>query len=362
MASRSNLGGAGGVEIKVSGDTTPLEADIAAAKAKVEAASVGGNSGKAAEQVAAVGVAANASAVSLDKMAAAGAKAVGPDSTTKSGVQELNKALGDTVGQVQGLIGKFTIVAGVATGMFALGRAIREHVIEALKDGTTKAKEFAETLTSFKPSDRLADYEKQIDALTVKMVEAMERARKYEGSLHADFALDDVAKFQKEINVLKASADEERDAVEAKRRVDEAIEEEKANSDRMAAWEEANIQRLAAAQIAEHKRLEDEGKANLKALQDRQKAFVEDAEKRLKLAEDFKDKLKKITEDMADDQAAAARKTQEAWSNAFTSIRSQSNEVFGSNRAMGNVGVASALTSLNTRAGASNRILYDGGN
>ena len=339
MASRSNLGGAGGVEIKVSGDTTPLEADVAAAKAKVETL-----------------------ATETTKAGTAAKEAFGEGGATQGGLKGLNKLLGDTVGQVQSLLGKFAIVSGVALSMYELGKAIREGVVDALKDGTTRAKEFVDSLDSFTPKDRLADYEKQIKGVEAALADALAKQELYKQTFAGREETGEVRKLKDELRILNEQAADERQALEAKRLADLGIAEEKANAQRLAEWEEANIQRLAAAQIAEHKRLEDEGKANLKALQDRQKAFVEDADKRLKAAEDFKDKLKKITEDMADDQAAAARKTQEAWSNAFTSIRSQSNEVFGSNRAMGDVGVASALASLNTRAGASNRILYDGGN
>ena len=132
MASRSNLGGAGGVEIKVSGDTTPLEADVAAAKAKVETLADG--TSKLATETTKAGTAAK--------------EAFGESGATQGGLKGLNKTLGDTVGQVQGLIGKFAIVAGVATGMFALGRAIREGVISALETGTEKAEKFAGSLLS----------------------------------------------------------------------------------------------------------------------------------------------------------------------------------------------------------------------
>jgi hypothetical protein len=352
-----------GVEFPISGDASPLLAEVAAAKAKIEAdGGVGADSGKVAAEVTAVGTAAQGTTQALNEMGQAGDNAVGPSGPFQGGVKGLNKLLGDTVGQVQGLIGKFAIVSGVATAMYALGKAIREGVNEALKDGTDRAKEFNDELTSFTPGDRLKDYEKQIKGVEAALADALDRQEKYKQTFAGREESGEVRKLKDELRILNEQAADERKAVEAKRLTDLGIAEDKANAERLAAWEEANIQRLAAAQIAEHKRLENEAADNLKSLQDRQKAFVEDADKRIKMAEDFKDKMKKITEDMAVDQAKAASKTQEAWSAAFLSIRSQSNEVFGSNRAMGNVGVASALQSANMRAGASNSITFDGGN
>jgi len=321
MASRSNLGGPGGVEIKIGGDTTQLENDVASAKTKVEAVADG--TSKLATETTNAGKAAK--------------DAFGEGGQTQGGLKGLNKTLGDTVGQVQALIGKFAIVTGVATGMFALGRAVREGVISALESGTDKAAKFAESLDLSKKAESIKSVSEQVNKLsgelTAQETNSLDRAVGF-------FTGSSPEKLKEEITRLNALAKSLRESNNAERERIERDADKKAQAERLAAWEEENIQKLATAQIAANEKRDKDIEAEIQA-----------HDKRLELLAEFRNK-----------QEEAANATRNAWVNAFTQIRSASNEVFGSNRAMGDVGVASALTSMNTRSGASNAIIFDGGN
>jgi hypothetical protein len=321
MASRSNLGGQGGVEVKISGDTSPLIQDVAEAKVEVEKLADG--TSKLATETTSAGKAAK--------------DAFGEGGQTQGGLKGLNKTLGDTVGQVQGLIGKFAIVTGVATGMFALGRAIREGVISALESGTEKAAKFAESLDLTKKAESVKNISDEINKLSGELTaqenNSLDRAVGF-------FTGSNPEKLREEITRLNKLAQSLRESNNAERERIERDAEKKAQADRLAEWERENDARIAAASIAANEKRDKDIEAEIQA-----------HDKRMELLAEYRNKAEE-----------AANATRQAWVNAFTQIRTASNEVFGSNRAMGDVGTLSALTSMNTRSGASNRITFDGGN
>lgn len=365
MASRSNLGGAGGVEIKVSGDTTPLEADIAAAKAKVEAANAsattGADSGKVAAEVAAVGTAAQGTTQALKQMGQAVEQAIGPTAPVNNGLKEFNKNVNDSVGQVYALFGRLTAVIGTATGMFALGQAIRTGIGDALKTSAERAKDLTDTLDFNDKAGSIAKLQQKIADLNGEIDYARQLGGIYETNVTAA-SLAQIDELSKSITNLRLAGNNERIRKEGEA-------EDVVQKAREAAWEEENIQRLATAEAAADARADADIEAAIRFADSRLELLAkirndEDEARQKAIDQEVQDhdrRLEQIAE-YRNKQEEAAEAVKRAWSAAFTSIRSQSNEVFGSNQAMGNVGVASALESMNTRSGASNRIFFDGGN
>jgi hypothetical protein len=328
--------GPNGIEIKIGGDATPLERDIAAAKAKVEAESssgkVSGAATKAATEVAAIGTNAEKSAVSLNQMGQAANNAVGPTSNAATGLKGLNKTLGDTVGQVQGLIGKFAIVTGVATGMYALGRAIRESVISALETGTEKADKFAESLDLSKKADSIKSISNEINKLsgelTAQETNPLDRAVGF-------FTGTNPEKLKEEITRLNKLAQSLRDNEQAARRRTERDEESKK-------YLELQQERMKASE--EYDELV-------------QKSLDKESEARDRQIADFRESMKEL----GDEMEKQARRSQQAWESSLRSIREASNAAFNVDNARTMVELAGNLNQTATTATANmNRIIVGG--
>jgi hypothetical protein len=326
----------GSVEIQVTGDTSPLEASVAAAKAKVEAegstGKVGAASTQAAADVAKVGVAATASTEALNQMGQAGEKAVGAEAPLQGGLKGLNKTLGDTVGQVQGLIGKFTIVAGVATGMYALGRAIRESVVSALETGTEKAEKFAESLDLSKKAESIKSISDEINKLsgelTAQETNPLDRAVGF-------FTGTNPEKLKEEITRLNKLSQSLRDNEQAARRRKERDDESKA-------YLELQQSRMKASE--EYDDLV-------------QKSLDKESEARDSQIEDFR----KSMQELGDEMTKQAKRSQEAWVDSLRAIREESNRAFNTDQAATMVQLAGNLRTTATIATANmNRIVVGG--
>lgn len=355
MATRGNEGS---VEFKVTGDTSPLEASVAAAKAKIEAESSGakaaGATTNAAEEVAKVGVAADASAEALNKMGQAGEKAVGDTAPLQSGLKGVNKALADSVGQAQALFGKLAIVAGTATGMFALGQAIRQYVVEALEAGSEKAKDFAASLN-------FNDSTKSAEALRTKIqqVEGDLAATKeqYDQLKQAGFDLVAVTtrgplqqkKLEEELAELRRKLKVEESAANAKKTKDEAdAAKKKSDADDKLALQEAN--RYIELQNA---RMDASAEYDERV----QKSIDAEASARDRQIEDFRQSMK----DLGDEMAKQAKRSQEAWVDSLRAIREESNRAFNTDQAATMVQLAGNLRTTATIASANmNRIVVGG--
>lgn len=374
--------GPNGIEIKIGGDATPLIADIEAAKAKVESSNVSGKvsagAAQAATEVAAIGTSAEKSAASLNQMGQAADKAVGPTSDAATGLKGLNKVLGDTVGQVQALIGKFAIVTGVATGMFALGRAIREAVVEALKDGTAEAKKFKDELDKFTPADRLKDFEKQIkdvEAALATATEDMERTKGTALVISYGLAGDRVQRFKAELTELNRMAETERKALEARRDSEQKIADKKKADDaaQQAAkefdiWFDAYLKKRRTEKAARDEQANDDLVAYRDLLNKRidasaeynarvDKALEDEATARERQIQDFRDDMRQL----GDEMEKQARRTQQAWESSLRSIREASNAAFNTDNARSMVELAGNLNQTATTASANmNRIIVGG--
>ena len=70
----------------------------------------------------------------------------GPDLGAKSAAKKAQKTLNDSIGAVQGIMGKMFYVGAVASGFYALGGVLRDRVIAVIESGTDKAKKFRESM------------------------------------------------------------------------------------------------------------------------------------------------------------------------------------------------------------------------
>lgn len=328
--------GPNGIEIKIGGDATPLVAAVEEAKKKVEQAttteSAKAVSGKASEEVAKIATNAQAATTSLNQMGTAANNAVGPSSNTATGLKALNKTLGDTVGQVQGLIGKLTMVVGTATGMFALGRAIRESVISALETGTEKAEKFSESLDLSKKADSIKAISDEINKLsgelTAQETNPLDRAVGF-------FTGTNPEKLKEEITRLNKLAQSLRDNEQAERRRKERDEEAKKYLE-----------------LQEERR-----KASEEYDQQVQKSLDKEAEARERQIQDFKDEMKQL----GDEMEKQARRSQQAWESSLRAIREASNAAFNTDNARSMVELAGNLNQTATTATANmNRIIVGG--
>lgn len=356
--------GPNGIEIKIGGDATPLIRTVEEAKAKVEVANAEA-SASAATSAASAQTAANVKQIetnakqaseSIKEIGTTAENAVGPNSNAATGLKGLNKTLGDTVGQVQGLIGKFAIVTGVATGMYALGRAIRESVISALETGTEKAEKFAESLDLSKKADSLKSITDQINKLSGELTAQENSILDREVGLWTGTTPE---KLKEEITRLNKLAKSLRDTEQAERRRKEREEAAKAAAE---AEEQARkeAESLAAFERKEAERAyEQERKDAERAQKDKER----DLERERKATEEHNRRMIEMAEELAEREAAAARKVREEWTNALYAIRDASNAVFGSSRVVGDAGMAAAVESIGVRANASrSRMTFEGSN
>jgi len=356
--------GPNGIEIKIGGDATPLERTIEEAKAKVEVANAEASASTAAAPAAAQAAAevkkietnAKQASESIREIGTSAEKAVGPTSNAATGLKGLNKTLGDTVGQVQSLIGKLTMVVGTATGMFALGRVIRESVISSLETGTEKAEKFAESLDLSKKADSIKAISDEINKLsgelTAQETNGLDRAVGF-------FTGTNPEKLKEEITRLNKLAKSLRDSEQAERRRKEREEAAKAAAE---AEEQARKQAEALAEI-ERKEAERAYEQERREAERAQKDKERDLERERKATEDHNRRMIEMANELAEREAAAARKVREEWTNALYAIRDASNAVFGSNRVVGDAGMAQAVESIGTRANAArSRMVFEGGN
>jgi hypothetical protein len=367
MASRSNLGGPGGVEIKIDGDTTPLENKITEAKAKVEAADVTGKVSEATEQL----------AEKTERVAEAGEQAFGPSGPVQSGLKGVNKTLGDTVGQVQALLGKLAMVVGTATGMYALGQAIRESVVKALETGTERAEKFKDSIDFTNPTQSLKEYDKQIAEVSEKLEQATKQAQylaspEYLSQLGSRGSVASVLAegYGTVLDNIKKLKDEQQKLIEDSKPTRDFVQAETLRK-----GAEATQKKLDAEQAALDKTVAEELRAQEKIQQARDKADREEDERSRNEDSRRKERIRaigdemKAQEDLADRvaeyqrrQREAAERTKQAWVDSFTAIKAASNDVFGNNRAVSDAGMAGVVSSIGTRSAANNRVVFEGGN
>lgn len=348
--------GPNGIEIKIGGDTTPLVAAVEEAKKKVEQAqaspATSGAANQAARDVQQVGDEAERATEKLRQMGQNGERELGPQSKTAEGLKSINKTLSDTVGQVQALFAKLTMVVGVATGFYALGNAIRESLVDALESGTAKAEKFTETIASAKTVENLASVTKKIEEVQGQLAQAMEEA---ETAMDARLPLSAIVKqnlvnqLEEELKSLRADAkilQADANAAEAKIRRDKAAAKQLEDESRSQA--EAN--RYIELQNARRD-------ASAEYDQQVQKSLDKEAEARERQIQDFKDEMKQL----GDEMEKQARRSQQAWESSLRAIREASNAAFNTDNARTMVELAGNLNATATTATANmNRIIVGG--
>jgi len=397
-----------GIQIEISGDATPLERDIAEAKAKVEASQATSNldarKGAIKQEI-------DQTTESFLKMQGAAKetgtvteKVVGPTSNTATGLKSLNKTLSDTVGQVQAVFAKLTMVVGVATGFYALGKAIRESVVDALESGAEKAKKFNESLSSTKTVDNLNAVSKKIEEVQGQIAQAIEEA---ETAMDANLPLSAVMKqnlvnqLEEELKSLRAEAkilqsdanaaeqrakrDKEREAAASNLKdlaalraaaMREAMDEETRIVAEAAEKRAAIIAKYNAASEAERRTQLEATMAAIEAINSvessrldaiaakRQEEANREAERRKKDAEDRQRERDKQDDDLrqwVEKNERQAENVRRAWESSFRAVREASNAAFNTDSARSMVELAGNLNQTAVTATANmNRIIVGG--
>ena len=291
---------------------------------------------------------------SMDRAGTAGNGAFGTNSKTTEGLKGMNKALSDSVGQAQALFGKLAIVAGTATGMFALGQAIREYVVKSLESGAEKAKDFAASLNfndSTKSAESLRAQIQQVEGDLAATKQSYDELRQAGFGATADLMRGPEVqkKLEEELAALRRSLRvEERDASAKKAKADEEAAKKKADADDERANQQAQkyIDQLNA-------RIDASAEYNARV----DKSLEDEATARERQIQDFKESMK----EMGDEMTKQARRAQEAWVDSLRSIREESNRAFNTDQAASMVQLAGNLRTTATIATANmNRIVVGG--
>jgi hypothetical protein len=309
-------------------------------------------------------------------MGQAGEKAVGPSSPLRGGLKGVNQALADSVGQAQSLFGKLAAIVGTATGMFALGQAIREYVVSALEDGSEKAKDFSASLNfndSKKAADELRAKIQQVEGDLAATKETYDAVRDAGFGATADLMRgpEVQAKLEQELAALrrslrieesKATADKvKEDAAAAKKASDaKAAEFDKwldtyivKLREERAAREESDAAEMVAYRDLLNKRIDASTEYNARV----DKVLEDETNARDRQIEDFRQSMR----DIGDEMTKQAKRSQDAWVDSLRAIREESNRAFNTDQAATMVQLAGNLRTTATIATANmNRIVVGG--
>ena len=371
--------------IVVEADTSKLGPQLSAAAGQVNAA--GG-----------------AAAGAVDKATEATNKQAAATSALGERLKAVKKTYGEQVETIQGLIGKVFAVGAIATTFYKIGEAISLYVIDRLKTANQRAEEFRKTISKtdeaaarmqiadkfdelseklyhmevqFRPltnflqetipqignllGDNLKDTREQLRQLAIDAQTTTNRANLKKNFKEQQDAAKEAAKTQQDAAKqvadaiaaarLDAMTEEERIVAEAEARIAELIKAFNAqtNEARIAS-EQATIDAIAAIrgkaeEDVDKKRKDAEAEAARKKEEERQKE------------EEWWEKLRKQQEE----QAQQAKRTRDAWSNAYQAIREESNKAFASDQAASLVQFAQQLRIEGMAASASmNRIVVEG--
>lgn len=322
-----------GIQIEISGDATPLERDIAEAKAKVENAKVSAT-GPASETAKVnrevsetykdVSTSAATAATSVESVAAKSTQAA---TTTEKLSGTLNTAKVALNG-VRAAFGAVTFVLGSLAAAYAIVTARSEENKRKVEEATREYGKYIESVRKLN-----AEFGKQSDDKVANRIADI--TDKYDEQLT-------------QIYKLKLSDADYKQAVQQNLK-DRADAEQRV-------YDEANARaRGLQSQLAAARRIE--ALEDLKATQKREQSFMEDMEKRANAAEDFKQKMR----DIADDVEQSARKAEQAWVNSLRQIREASNAAFNTDNARSMVELAGNLNQTATTATANmNRIIVGG--
>lgn len=366
--------------ISVRADTSKMEADVNAAKAKVESGTTGADA--AAKATAATQAQAAATATLGDKLKA------------------VKKTYGEQIEVVQGLIGKIAAIGAIAGVFYKIGEAITTHVIDRLATAKQRMEDFRGSLDKTNIAASQVKIADKFDELNQQLYEVETQFRPLTKLMLALFpnlaglVADDARKIRAEIEGLNTiaaatannarriravaqaekdakAADEFRktatDAVRATMADEEKIKAEAEDKIRTikaqynaqnaadrAATEQQSIDAVIAAQqeaatkiakIQEDRRKDEEQKRkeadakryqeeNLLATLDEQgrlgrQRIDDERQKRRESFADFQANIAEITRK----QEEAASKVRESWSQTFRQIREENNRAFATDQA-----------------------------
>jgi len=318
------------VSIGIEGDTSKLKADVA----------------KATNEVNAAGAASAAKATDATNKQAAATSALGEK------LKSVKKTYGEQIEVVQGLIGKIAAIGGIATIAFNVGKAIRENIVESLKDGAERAADFIASLDFNKPRENAEKLQQRLNEVNSELAFALEQqAEALEDQRSALFVLERRAASTREVNRLQEESNnlqkrltdalKQANALEDEQRQKRATEDERLAS-------EAKQRQTEQANLLEQ--LNEQGRVGRQRIDDEQ-------QKRREQFEDFQAQMQEMTRQ----QQEAAAKVQASWAASFRAIREESNRAFATDQAASMVQLAGQLRIEGMTAAANmNQIIVQG--
>lgn len=310
--------------ISLRADTSKLDADLAAAKAKAEAGTAGADA------------ASKATAATNAQTAA----------TSRLGdeLRKVKKTYGEQIEVVQGLIGKIAAIGATVAIAYKTGAAIREYIVSALEDGAERAKDFQASLTSLDTAVRFEATKKQIAEVEGQLAGAMEDAESItvRGSgILTNIYERKIQQLKEQLATLRRDAKIQEDFLKGFGKDPRSVERDKRAK-------EDDERRKSDAEILD--RMEEEARKGRRRIDDEQ-------QKRREAFEDFQ--AQQAAQVRAQQEAAA--KVQQSWTNAYRAIREESNRAFATDQAASMVQLAAQMRLEGTIAAANmNQIIVQG--
>lgn len=373
--------------ITLRADTSKLDADLAAAKAKAEAGTAGADAASKAT------TATNAQTAATSRLG--------------DELRKVKKTYGEQIEVVQGLIGKIMAVGAVTATFYKIGEVIGTQIVDKLQSAADKANDFLMTVNRADPKAAIKQIADQVQVLNAEIASTDEiqqqafRAMAAAGSPIGTLFAKDREKLVEErkrlVDQLKAlggrvardaAKDEadiaakaaEKEASDRKRQLDtlnalnqRAILDAATDEERLVAESQARIVEIQTAfnalSIEDQKTQLNAARKAIGAIEE--KAIADIAERRKKAADDAKrereDAERKAEEEREslrrwyDEQEQAASRVRQAWVNSFRAIRDENNKAFATDQAASMVQFAQQLRieGMVAQAGM-NRIVVEG--
>lgn len=395
----------GDLKFKVDADTTPAQSRIEALKAQAAdkaATEAPFTLGKSDEEIDAWIQSLKDAKAETEGMAGAAEKGFG-DAGLGGRLKAAKKLYGEQIEVVQGLIGKIAAIGGIATLAFQAGRAIREFIVEALRDGADIASELIEKIDFKDSTESAKQLQKAIQevegdmAATGEAIDENKNRMLYSAILN-DYLVNkqkqneqELAKLRRSLRIqqgdadnvarLKAAEEEKRakakkaqeDADKEKRDAEELVRTQQAAADQVAALQkkaaydvmteeqkiDADAQSARDALYEAHNKMSAEDRiANAEAIS---QALIDIEKKQNDAFQKIADDRNKHMEEINKRMTESAKKVSDAWVTSFRSIREASNSVFNTDQAASMVQFAQQMQVSATMAHANmNRIVVEG--
>jgi len=395
----------GDLKFKVDADTAPAQSRIEALKAQAadKPATEGPFTlGKSEEEIDAWIQSLKDAKNETEGMAGAAEKGFG-EGGLGGKLKATKKLYGEQVEVVQGLIGKFAAIGGIATLAYSAGKAIREFIVEALRDGADIAAELKDKIDFTDSTDSAKQLQKAIQDVEGDIAatgEAIDenKNRLYYSAMVNEYLVNkqrqneqELANLRRSLSIQesdaknkallknaeeekkKAKEKQERDADDQKRADEERVRNEQAAADQVASLQkkaaydvmieeqkiDADAQTARDELFKAHNKMSAEDRlANEQDLADaveainvrQERAFQRIADERNKHIEEINKKMEE-----------SAKRVGDAWVSSFRSIREASNSVFNTDQAASMVQFSQQMMVSATIAHANmNRIVVEG--